>query len=661
MDGRALVKRALRRGALALALAAMPVAVAQADTTPAEPTAVVGATTPQAAQGIAAELRRRGLSVTAIPRIGALEVSGDDLAAVRAAVGRDPRVDWVEPSHDRSLFAVAPPAIDEETGRAYGWSVDGVRTTEALAMMSWFFPVTVAVIDSGIDVTHPDLAGRIGPTYDVLTRGTGVRDVVGHGTFVAGLISAIDGNGLGGRGVAGATRVLPIRITTTGTIKSADAAEGIIRAVDAGAGVINLSFGGATISEVEKSALAYAAKHDVLVVAAAGNSYQVTSPVPNPVQYPAAALGGVRGGWGQGLSVAATDPLGRRARFSTTNDFVSVAAPGAGSGECGDGVFSAIPAAPTLLWDDDSAGSCARVVSELSTPEGRYGYAEGTSFATPLVSGAAALARDVNPGLTAEQTADVIRRSAHQAVGTGWNAQTGWGVLDVAAAVALARAYDTIDPVPALAVLPRVGSLSVTLGGTDVAGPGSMPAGVATYRLERSSNGRDFSPAGAEQASPIHLEDAVPSGESRWYRGTVCDQVHNCAPPTVSGPVTSTAPARPAPRALSIARKARPRIRSVAAGRPRTCARCIRVAFTAKGASRLRWSVKMGAGAGVTRAAKKGTVPRRGRVVALLRLSRRPTCRGRIRVKITVRSGSVITRSSRSVRVRNKCVRRRGR
>ena len=471
-----------------MALAALPAAVAHADTTPAAPTAVVGATTPQAAQGVAAELRRHGLSVTAIPRIGALEVSGDDLAAVRAAVGRDPRVDWVEASRDRSLFSIAPPGVDEETGRTYGWSVDSVRATEALAMTSGLFPTSVAVIDSGIDVTHPDLAGRIGPTYDVLTRGTGVRDVVGHGTFVAGLISAIDGNGLGARGVAGATRVLPIRITTTGTIKSSDAAEGIIRAVNAGAGVINLSFGGATISEVEKSALAYAAKRDVLVVAAAGNSYQVTSPVPNPVQYPAAALGGVKGGWGQGLSVAATDPLGRRARFSTTNDFVSVAAPGAGSGECGDGVFSTIPAASTLLWDDDSAGSCTRVVGELSTPQGRYGYAEGTSFATPLVSGAAALARDVNPGLTAEQTADVIRRSARQTVGTGWNAQTGWGVLDVAAAVGLARTYDTIEPVPALTVLPRVGSLSVTLGGTDVAGPGS-----------NAGRGRDVSAGALEQ------------------------------------------------------------------------------------------------------------------------------------------------------------------
>ena len=87
--------------------------------------------------------------------------------------------------------------------------MDAIDVREGSPRFPATLPVKVAVVDSGIDVNHADLAGRIGPTYDVLTGGTGVRDFVGHGTFVAGLISAIDGNGLGGHGVAGATTVTP--------------------------------------------------------------------------------------------------------------------------------------------------------------------------------------------------------------------------------------------------------------------------------------------------------------------------------------------------------------------------------------------------------------------------------------------------------------------
>lgn len=644
------MRRALRAGALVLSLAALPAAGAHGAEPPT--TAVVGASTPGAARALADDLRDAGLTVTAIPRIGAMEVSGEGLAAVRATLSGDPRVDWVEPPRDRTLFAVAlsPDAIDSQTGRTYGWSVDTVDATEALAMMAGSFPVTVAVIDSGVDVTHPDLAGRIGPGYDALTDGTGVRDMVGHGTFVAGLISAIDGNGLGSRGVAGATTVLPMRITTTGAIKSTDAAKAIVRAVEDGAGVINLSFGGATISDVEKEALEYAEEEDVLVVAAAGNSYQSG----NPLQYPAAAIGGVKGGWSAGLSVAATDPLGRHARFSTANDFVSVAAPGAGSGECGDGVFSTIPGSQASLWDGSTAGACTRVVGELGNSTGRYGYGEGTSFAAPLVSGAAALARDVNPHLSAEQTADVITRSAHQTIGVGWNSQTGSGVLDVDGAVAMARAYDTVAPAPALSVVPRAGALGVSIAGVDVAGPGSTPAGIASYRLERSGDGVIYTPVGPSQATPVRVDDVVPAGERRWYRGTVCDQVRNCAT-TLSGAVTSSPPATPP---SGIAKTIPPGIASPAVGRPRTCRACVIVSFTARGTGPLRWAATLAPGAGVRGARKTGSARANQRIVVRVPLSRLPTCRSRATVTISVFSPTASSHTSRTVAFTGRCVRR---
>lgn len=652
------LRRTLRRGAVSLALAALAAGPAHALAVPQPPPVVVGTGDPADARSVAADLRARGLVVTTIPRIGALQVSGDDTAAVRAALGDDPRVDWVEPSRERTLLATSVPldpnAIDLTTGRTYSWNLDRIDGSEGLALAGTALPVTVAIVDSGVDVNHPDLAGRIGPTWDILTGTTAVKDFVGHGTFVAGLISAIDGNGLGSRGVAGATTVLPIRITSNGAIRSADSAAGIVRAVDAGAKVINLSFGGSTLSEVEKEALAYAAEKQVVVVAASGNSYAVTSPVRNPIQYPAAAIGGVRGGWSTGLSVAATDPDGHHAPFSTANDFVSVAAPGAGSGDCGDGVFSTIPAATTILWDGTTAGQCTRVVDALSTATGRYGYAEGTSFAAPQVAGAVALVRDVNPDLTAEQSTDVIKRSAHQTIESGWNPQTGWGVLDVDAAVALARVYDTADPVPSLTVSPRAGVLTVGLAGTDAARSGGTASGIASYRLERSGDGNIFTPVGSAQSTPIRIDDPAPSGERRWYRGTVCDERHNCAV-ALSGAVTSGTPKPP----LSIARAVAPEIRAAAAGRPSTCRACVLVSFTARGTGPLKWAVTLSPGnSGVKPARQAGTVPAGGRVTTRLLLSRPPTCLTRITVSMTLGSPYGATRASERVSAGRNCVRR---
>jgi subtilisin family serine protease len=609
--------------------------------------AIIGVSSPRDARALAAELRMKGLQVWTMPRIGTLEVSGGTLDSVRTFVADDSRVRWVEPPRDRSLFVVAPATMDAFSGRAYDWMMDSVDSAQALDSMPEDLPVKVAVVDSGIDTGHPDLAGRIGTTYDVLTGGAGVQDLVGHGTFVAGLISAIDGNGIGGHGVAGATTVLPIRITTNGSIKSTDAAAGIVEAVDSGAGVVNLSFGGSSISEVEKSALAYAAANDVLVVAAAGNSYQYN----NPVQYPAAAIGGVKGSWSPGLSVAATDPLGKHASFSTANDFVSVAAPGAGSGQCGDGVFSTVPANPTLLWDDASRYSCTRLVDVFGTTGGRYGYGEGTSFAAPLVAGAAALVRDANPDLTAEQAADVIKRSAHQTVGSGWNSQTGAGVLDVDAAVDLARVYDTGRPAPSLTVTRGSSSLAVALSATDTTGARDMLSGMASYGLEGSSDGAAFATLVAARSTPIRFEENVATGKSRWYRGTVCDAAHNCNV-AVSGPFAPNPPLPSAKTAATVP----PGMQSLAAARPGTCGTCVRVTFTGVGTGPLKWAIAITPkSAGVKPIRRTGVVPADGRVVATVPLSRIPTCRGRLALAISLSSPYGTTHASRTLSVDGAC------
>ena len=296
---------------------------------------------------------------------------------------------------------------------------------------------TVAVVDTGVDVNHPELAGRIAGTYDLFAGGRTVTDRAGHGTFVAGLIAAVDGNGIGGKGVAGTTRILAVRASRDGNFTIRAMVRGIEAAIARGASVINLSLSGPGYTLSQLRALETAFYNDVLPVAASGNDGQFG----NPLEFPAAAVGGTRGGRGIGLSVTATRPGGGGTAFSTHNDYVSLAAPGAGAGSCELGVFSILPAVATTIGTTRSR--CSRLFSQGGA---RFAYGQGTSFAAPLVAGIAALTWQVEPRLASEQVADVLVRSARQTVGTGWNERTGAGVVDGAAATALARTYDVTPP-----------------------------------------------------------------------------------------------------------------------------------------------------------------------------------------------------------------------
>ena len=276
----------------------------------------------------------------------------------------------------------------------------------------------MSVIDTGLDVTHPEFGGpaRIARTFDTGTGGTDVRDSIGHGTFVGGLIAAIDGNGVGFKGVAGNTRLVAVRASLDGFFTASDLIRGIAFSIRSGADVLNMSLAGRGFSISQARALEAVFYNDVLPVAASGNNGQAG----NPIEFPAAALGGVRGGRGIGLSVAATTPSGGVAPFSNHNRFVSLAAPGAGPSGCRFGVFSTLPASLGTVWD----GSCSAL---FSLGGARYGYAEGTSFAAPIAAGIAAVVWQVERRLASEQVADVLARSARQTIGRGWNEFTGSG------------------------------------------------------------------------------------------------------------------------------------------------------------------------------------------------------------------------------------------
>jgi subtilisin family serine protease len=244
--------------------------------------------------------------------------------------------------------------------------------------------IRLAVIDTGADLSAAGLEKRHPLTYDVRTGGSSVRDVNGHGTFVASLAAAASGD----------ARLLIVKAgSVSGALSDATEAAAIRYAVDQGAKIVNLSLGGPRTSTVERAAVAYAAKRGVLLVAPVGNGYGTAA------EYPAALLGAA------GLAVAASTQSGTHARFSNSGSWVSLAAPG------------------------------EHVLGGLRG--GRLGYASGTSFAAPLVAGAAALVWAANPSLTAPEVARILEHTASAA--GSWSPELGFGVIDVAAAVALAQ------------------------------------------------------------------------------------------------------------------------------------------------------------------------------------------------------------------------------
>jgi subtilisin family serine protease len=484
---------------------------------------LVGARTHADMPGLAAKLRRLGARPEAVGTIGVLAASAPSGAALVAALRDDPRVAYVE--RDRMLRVAADPfdTVDPATGIKFTWFYDEVRAADALVAAGGGSTRSVAVIDTGLDIAHPELGGaaRIGRTFDTASRSADVTDAVGHGTFVSGLVAAVDGNGIGGKGVAGNTKVVAVRASRDGTFTIGDLIRGIDFSIRARADVLNMSLAGQGFSRSQARALDAAFYNDVLPVAASGNN----GLAGNPVEFPAAALGGRRGRAGIGLSVAATKPGGGVAPFSNHNQFVSIAAPGAGPSGCQFGVLSTLPAHGQTAWDDQLSCSI-----RFPLPEGRYAYGEGTSFAAPIVSGIAALVWQVERRLASEQVAEVLTRSARQTIGSGWNEFTGTGIVDGAAAAALARAYDVSAPAvrgrarrAGQAVVVRLRSSS------DRTEPGRELAGGVTYGLLVSRDGgRRFRPVATRRKRPVSTTVRLRGGRANVLVATACDRNGNC-------------------------------------------------------------------------------------------------------------------------------------
>ena len=288
--------------------------------------------------------------------------------------------------------------IPNDSSWSAQWGLRQVRLPAAWDSTHGSSSVVIAVLDTGVDATHPDLAGATLPGYDLTNGDSDPADDEGHGTGVAGVIAARTNNQQGVAGVCWGCSILPIKVLgSDGRGDLATVAAGIVRAVDAGAQVINLSLGGPASLPALENAVAYATRNGVVVVAAAGNN-GTSAPF-----YPAATPGVI--------SVAATDQSDDLYPWSNHGSWVTLAAPGCDT---------------TALRG------------------GGYGIYCGTSFATPLVSGLIGLARSLRPGATRDELVTALEQST-----TAVDADLGRGRIDAAAALAALPPGATPLPAPA--------------------------------------------------------------------------------------------------------------------------------------------------------------------------------------------------------------------
>lgn len=263
--------------------------------------------------------------------------------------------------------------------------------------------VTIAILDSGVNGAHPDLSAQMVPGWNFYDNNSNTSDVFGHGTLVAGAASAATNNGTGVAGVAGQSKIMPIRITdTNGYGYASTIAQGLVWASDNGARVANVSFGGAVSISSVQNAAQYMKDKGGLVVAAAGNTGTELTTTPTTTMIP----------------VSATDANDTIANWSSYGNFVAMSAPG------------------VSIW--------------TTRREGDYATASGTSLSSPLTAGVVALMMSANATLSSLDVENLLFSSATDLGASGRDPYYGYGRVNaeaaVQAAVAAAIAQDTEAP-----------------------------------------------------------------------------------------------------------------------------------------------------------------------------------------------------------------------
>jgi hypothetical protein len=330
-----------------------------------------------------------------------------------------PKVKHVEKNREVTLFYDPNSYTYDDPLSAEQWGTSSVRAFEAWRMLPVNTgTVRVAVIDTDVDSTHPDLAGQVLNGYntmDVNSYGqryseTDASDDHGHGTHVTGIITATCDNGVGIQGVSGTVdvEILPIKaLNDAGRGSTYNVVNAIYYAADYGADIINLSLGSSYPSDLEREAVNYALNKNCLIIAAAGNDSTNVS-----TQYPA-SYDGV-------IAVASVDRDESRSYFSNYGNGLDLSAPGGN-------IISTIPKAIAM---SEMAGGKTVYGNDI---DGYYVSWSGTSMAAPHVVGVAALYKAVNPSARNFEIGNHLVNTARDVGPIGKDLDTGAGIVDAAA------------------------------------------------------------------------------------------------------------------------------------------------------------------------------------------------------------------------------------
>lgn len=333
-----------------------------------------------------------------------LELDSDveEQAALQAYASLE-EVEYAELNYLYYIFATPNDAFFGSQYALYSASYQGIDAVRGWDIEQGNQGVLVAVIDTGVDDTHEDLAGKVVKGYDFVNEDFDPRDDHGHGTHVSGIIAATANNGRGIAGVCPGCSILAVKvITADGSGANSWIANGISNAVNLGANIINLSLGGLERSQTIQLAVEQAYQSGAIIVAASGND---GTGVP---LYP--------GAFPEVITVAATDKYGDHASFSNYGSHVELTAPG-------EAIYSTLPGNRYEAWN-------------------------GTSMACPHVAGLAGLIWSRNPGLTNQQVRQVMAATSQDLGAVGRDTYYGHGRVNAYAALAQTPASGSGGSVP---------------------------------------------------------------------------------------------------------------------------------------------------------------------------------------------------------------------
>jgi subtilisin family serine protease len=366
--------------------------------------------------------------------------------------------------------------------------------------------VTIAILDTGVDGTHPDLAPNMVAGYNFYDGNTNTADVNGHGTAVAGAAAAAANNGIGVAGVAGAAKIMPLRVADPSAYAMwSTTAQAINYAADHGARIVNLSYQGAAASSTIQSAASYLRSKGGVLFVAAGNTGALDSTTPTNLME----------------VVSATDTGDTFATFSTYGPFVTISAPG-----------------NNIL---------------TTAMGGGYQYWWGTSLATPVAAGTAALIVAKRPDFTAAQIDSTLQQSATDLGAAGRDNYFGFGRVNAGAAVTLAANGVPSDTTPPSVSIASPTGGSVT-GTTTVTVNASDNVGVARVELRVNGSllGTDttapytfsWNTTALSNGSATLVAAAYDAAGNSASSASVTVNVSNAPPPDTTPPtVAITAPA----------------------------------------------------------------------------------------------------------------------